>query len=294
MKKIFLFGLIGVTILSSCKKSDDGNGGGVTVGGPQITATAFINAHAAGSKLNGYRLDSGIVAFPVSGSSLTYNYANVPKGTPWSDTLKTPATAFASATYMSGANLNLFGQNATFFRYFKVDNSSWTILGDEVSAINVTIPGTGTLTSNAQNSAKSPAQLLASFPINYADSFQQSSTSVLNFNAAATVSGFAITGPVAVTQATTTTSKNFAWGTLNLKGYSTALDCVVQKYTTSIKTSATSTNPLLNSVIPQVLSSFGIDPNTPVVTTSYRFWAVGKGLVMTVNADGTANVTTGL
>jgi hypothetical protein len=293
MKKIFLLGLIAMIAFTSCTKSDDGNGG-TTVGGPQITATAFVNSHTAGSKLNGYRLDSGIIAFPVAGSGLTYNYANVPTGTPWSDTLKTPAAAFAGATYMSGANLNLFGQSAYFFRYFKVDNSSWTILGDAVSAINVTIPSTGTLTSNAQNSAKSPAQLLANFPINYADSFQQTSTSVLNFNATATVSGFAINGPVAVSQTTTTTSKNFAWGTLNIKGYSTALDCVVQKYTTSVKTNATSTNVLLNSVIPQVLSSFQIDPNTPVVTTSYRFWAAGKGLVMTLNADGTANVTTGL
>lgn len=294
MKKI-LFAFIAIASITSCKKDDDGGSGSTGNGGPQITSATFQTQFGAGAKLSGYTVDSGIIAIPVSGASQNYNYANITMGAAWKDTLKAPGTAFTGATYMQGASLNLLNQNASFFRYFKVDNSSWTILGDAVSAVNVAIPGTGSLSSAAQNSAKTPNQTLVNFPVSYTDSFNQVSNSELNFTASATVPVFgSITGPLTVKQETTVTSKNLAWGTLKLKGYTDSMQCVVQKYTTSVKTNFSSTNALISGMIDQILSQVtngAVTNNQVVTTTMYRFWAANKGLVMTLNADGTANVT---
>ena len=292
MKKIFLILLISTTIFS-CKK-DDGSGNPTGSGGLQITSATFQAQFGAGAKLSGYTVDSGVIKIPVTGANLAYNYANITMGAAWKDTLKIPGTAFSGATYMSGSSLNLFGQAASFFTYYKIDNNSWTVLGDDVSAINATIPGTGSISSAAQTSARTPIQTMVNFPISYTDSFQQASTSSLSFAASATIPGIPlpINGPVTITQTTTATSKNLAWGTLKLKGYTDSMQCVVQKYTTSTSTSGSSTNPLLSAAIPQVLASAGIDPTKPTVVTTYRFWVANKGLVMTLNSvNGKAYVS---
>jgi hypothetical protein len=296
MKKIFLMAIVAASIVS-CKK-DDGVNGGSGSGGPQITSATFQTQYSAGAKFAGYTVDSGIISTPLSGANQSYNYANITMGAAWKDTLKTPGTNFSGATYMQGASLNLLNQNAAFFRYYKVDNTNWTILGDAVSAVNVNIPGTGSLSSSAQNSAKSPNQILVNFPVSYTYSFSQVSNSELNFTASATVPVFGSkTGPLTVKQETTITSKNLSWGTLKLKGYTDSMQCVVQKYTTSVKTNFSSTDVLINGLIDQILNqvtSGAVNNNQVVTTTMYRFWVANKGLVMTLNANGTANVTTGL
>lgn len=281
--------------ISSCKKDDNNGGGTTTPGGPQITATAFIGNHTAGSKLAGYRLDSGIVAIPTSGGSLSFNYASVPTGTPWADTLKTPTNTvdYAGATYTNGINQSMFGTNLSIFRYFQLTSSTWAIMGDDYDATTITIPTVGTASLAKQAVKLTPNQTLASFPINYADSFAQTSTGQLTFNANVTTP-VALNGPITVNQSIAVKSKNFAWGTLKIKGYSDSLQTVVQKYTTAITNNFTSTNPLISLALPGMLSNFGITNNQTITTTAYRFWVPNKGLVMTLNADGSATVTTGL
>jgi len=310
MKKILLFGLVGVVVLNSCKKSDDGNGGSGTTGGPQIASTTFIANHSAGSKPSGYRLDSGSIKTPVVGVNLAFNYDTVTKRGNWSDTFKTPLNTadFSTATYMTGVNQQLLGQNISLNQYFQVSSSSWLNLGNYMgTALNAPIPSIGSISVPVQAAKQNSGLILANFPVSYGDSIAQTSTNVVTakVTASTTVSGpGGVQVPVnlnneslTITQTTTVASKNICWGTLTLKDYTGSMQVVVQKYTTSIKTDlAFPNNPLYNAAIGAFLSSgnLGITNGQVVTQTAYRFWAVGKGLVMTVNADGTANVTTGL
>jgi len=294
---------------TSCTKSDDGNGG-TTVGGPQITATAFATNHSAGSKISGYKLDSGSIKTPVAGTSLSFNYDTVTKRGNWSDTFKTPLNTadFSTATYMTGVNQQLLGQNISLNQYFQVSSSSWLNLGNYMgTALNAPIPSIGSISVPVQAAKQNPALILVNFPVSYGDSIAQTSTNVVTakVTASTTVSGpGGVQVPVnlnneslTITQTTTVASKNICWGTLLLKDYTGPMQVVVQKYTTSIKTDlAFPNNTLYNLAINGFLSSanLGITNGQVITQTSYRFWAAGKGLVMTLNADGTANVTTGL
>jgi len=296
MSKNIYFYVFAFLIVTSCKKSDDNNGSATpTATGPQITANAFINSHLSGSKLEGYRLDSGIISVPTSTSGFTFNYLSVPNGTAWKDTLKavTNTTDFPNATYTNGINQTMLGTNLSIFRYFKVSNTAWTIMGDDYGAATISIPTLGTASLAKQAVKLTPNQTLASFPINYRDSFAQTCSGQLTFNANIT-SPIALNGPITVNQSTSVKSNNIAWGTMKIKGYADSLSTVIQKYSTDITTNFSSTNPLINAVLPQLLSNFGMTNNQTISTTSYRYWVVGKGLVMTLNADGTATVTTGL
>ncbi len=295
MNKKLLTVLGVIVILASCKK-DDNNGGGGVSGGIQITGAVFLNSHAPGVKHNNYRLDSGVVASPVAGTSLSFNYSNVSDTAKWSDTLLTPTnlTAFPSAKYMVGFNQSTLGQNISLNRYYEATTSAWNILGDDYGALNVTV-SQGSLAIAAQAVHATPVQTLANFPISYGDSIKQTSVSVLNATATAAVPIFGtITGPLTVTQTTTVNSKNMAWGTLKLKGYTDSMSVVVQKYITDVKTDITSTNATISALIPTILSQYGGTNGQVNTITTYRFWAKDKGLVMTLNSNGTANVTTGL
>ncbi len=295
MKKILSLGFFVVIAFSSCKKNDDNGSGSTGSSAPQVSATAFISNHLAGSKLSGYRLDSGIIAIPTAGTNLRFDYASVPNGTPWSDTLKTPTNTvdYAGATYTNGLTQSMFGTNLSIFRYFKVSSTAWTVMGDDYSAATISIPTVGTASLAKQAVKSTPNQTLANFPVNYADSFVQTSASQLTFNASVTTP-VALNGPITVNQSIAVNSKNLAWGTLKVKGYTDSLQTVVQKYTTAITNNFTSTNPLISLALPSLLSSFGITNNQTITTTAYRFWVPNKGLVMTLNADGSATVTTGL
>jgi hypothetical protein len=281
-----------VAILSSCKKSDDG-GSTNTAGasGPQITATAFISNHSAGSKLAGYYLDSGSIKFPVSGTNLSFKYDTVTIKGNWGDTLKSPLNTvdFAGATYMRGINQQILNQSVALNQYFQVTSSNWVLMGSYLDLpLNISIPSVGSIALPAQASKQVASLILASFPINYNDSVNQTSTNAIT----ATASASGITGPITISQETKLNSKNIAWGSLKLKGYADSMQVVIQKYTTVTSTNITSTNPLLSLAIPSIISNYGLDK--PVTTTLYRYWAKDKGLVMTLNADGTANITTGL
>jgi hypothetical protein len=303
MKKIFLLGLIAMIAFTSCTKSDDGNGG--TTVGPQITNTTFATNHSAGSKIGGYKLDSGSIKIPVAGTSLSFNYDTVTKRGNWSDTFKTPLNTadFSTATYMTGVNQQLLGQNISLNQYFQVSSSSWLNLGNYMgTALNAPIPSIGSISVPVQAAKQNPALILVNFPVSYGDSIAQTSTNVVTakVTASTVISGFPVNlnnESLTITQTTTVASKNICWGTLLLKDYMGPMQVVVQKYTTSIKTDlAFPNNPLYNAAISAFLSSgnLGITNGQVITQTSYRFWAAGKGLVMTLNADGTANVTTGL
>lgn len=295
MYKKLLTIVIGIAALSSCKKDDGGGGSGPTVvSGPQVVATGFIGNYGAGAKLGGYMLDSGVIKVPASDTGLTFNYGSVSTANPWKDTLKTPGAAFSSATYMRGASLALTGQNVSLNRYFQLSTTNWLELGDDYSALSLTIPmGTGNFP--AQTAAKVSSQVLASFPLQYGDSSQQVCNSQIYFDVTTTVPVLGtISGPVLVKQETTVKSRNMAWGTLNIAGYATPLQAVVQRYTTSVKTNFSSTSATIGALIPTMLSTYGITNDQVITTTLYRFWVPNKGLVMTLNADGTATVTTGL
>ena len=296
MNKKLLAVLACIVILNSCKKDDNNNGGGSTSSGVQITGAVFLSSHTPGVKHSNYRLDSGVVAFPTAGTSLSFNYSNVSDTAKWSDTLLAPTnlTAFPAATYMVGFNQSTLGQNISLNRYYQATTSSWNILGDDYGALNVTV-AQGSLAIAAQAVKATPVQTLANFPISYGDSIKQTSVSVLNATASATVPILgSITGPLTVTQTTTVNSKNFAWGTLKLKGYSDSMSVVVQKYSTDVKTDISSSNPTISALIPTILSQYGGTNGQTVTITTYRFWAKDKGLVMTLNSNGTANITTGL
>ena len=75
MNKKLLTILSLVIAISSCKKNDD-NSGGTVNGSPQITAAAFVSSHSAGSKLGGYRLDSGSIKFPSPIANTFFNLLN--------------------------------------------------------------------------------------------------------------------------------------------------------------------------------------------------------------------------
>src|ERR1043166_5622910 len=116
MKRVFIGWLL-ISGLLSCHK--DVNNGTATTG-PQITSATIINSMQPNTKIDGYMLDSGIISSPDGGTNLQLDYANVPAGMPWSDSLKIPANTvhYPTATYMTGVNQNLLGQTIIANEYF--------------------------------------------------------------------------------------------------------------------------------------------------------------------------------
>ena len=292
-----------ISIFSSCKK-DEGTGNNASGnGGPQITATAFINSHTPGTKQNNYMLDSGIIKTPTTAANLVLDYSAVTQGANWADTFKTPnnPASFPSATYMRGVNQQIIGQTIALNQYYQISTNSWTNLGNYIGTpVNIAIPTIGSIILPVQAAKQSPALVLANFPIVYNDSFNLSTTNAINSNVTAsiTVSGFPVNlnnEPLTTTLSSTIKSKNIAYGTLQLKGYIGTMQVVIQKYTVTEKTDFAFSNALYNLALNSILSSnFGITNGQTITYTTYRFWAVDKGLVMTLNANGTANVTVGL
>lgn len=291
-----------IAIFSSCKKDDGGDVGGTT-GGPQITATAFINNHTAGSKPNGYTLDSGIIKMPTASTNLVLDYSTVTQGANWADTLKAPnnPTSFPNATYMRGVNQQIIGQTIALNQYYQLSANSWTNLGNYIGTpVNIAIPTIGAINLPVQAAKQNPAIVLANFPIVYNDSFNVNSINAItsNVTATTTVSGFPITlnnEPLTTTLTSTIKSKNIAYGTLQLKGYTGTMQVVIQKYTFTEKTNFAFANSLYNLALNSILSTnFGITNDQTITYSTYRFWAVDKGLVMTLNNNGIAYVTLGL
>lgn len=272
MKKI-LFVALAIASITSCKKDD---GGGNTAVNVAIT---------------GYKLDSGIISLPSASASLALDYSNVSTANAWNDTQRIATNAaFVGATYMTSANTTLLGQTIGISTYYKKDASIWSELGDDFgNNVNLSLGGiSATITNGAM--VKSPALTLANLPVNYNDSFQSNANSSLNLNA--TYGGATI--PVTVNLATTGKSKNISTGTLKLNGYSGTMNVVVQKYTRTVATSV-STNPLFQSTLNGLLNTYGFTNGQQTITlTEYRYWVAGKGLVMTLYANGQAYVTTGL
>ena len=299
-----------VALLGSCKK-DDGGGGGNGSGDPQITSADFTLHHTANSQASGYLLDSGIIKIPTASTSLALDYSTVIKGANWSDSFKTPAntTDYSTATYMRGISQQILGQSLSLNQYYKVSSSNWTNLGSYLgTAANITIPTIGTINVPVQAAKQTPEIPLVNFPIAYGDSIGATSANVITTQVTGTVTIPATpplttpttitlnNEPLTITQTTTVNSKNMAWGTMQLKDYTGSMQVVVQRYKTAIKTDFNfPNNPLYNLALNSILTTtFNTTNGQTVTLTSYRFWVPGKGLVMTLNTDGSANVTTGL
>lgn len=303
MKKIVFF-LLATSFIISCKKDDGGNGGGTTntSNSPVITSASVAANFSAGKVLSGYITDSNAVAVPTADTGAVYNYASIAMPTPWKDTLQTPNNPanYSSATYMSGLNQQAVGISLVFNQFYQVSSSSWLNLGSYTNGLTATIPNpldttkTIVLTVPAQAAKKIASQVLVNFPISYNDSITQTSSDTVKAQAAATYMGFPVNGNIFTTQTTTVKSKNIAWGTLKLNGYADSMKVVVQKYTESIKTDITTDNAAISAFLNPILTQMQITNGQTVTLTSYRFWAVGKGLVMTLNANGKATVTIGL
>ena len=263
---------------------------------PQITSADIIKTFKANSIVTGYRLDSGRIIVPTATTNFSLNYANVIMGAAWKDTLiaATNLTSFPTATFARSLNQQALGQSISLAEHYQVSSTNFLDLGSNYATpLSITV-AQGSLTIPAQAVKQNPSLILVNFPIAYNDSISQTCSSVLNATATANVFGQVISGPVTTTQTTTVTSKNIAWGSFKINGYSDSLNTVIQKYTTSIKTDITSTNALISGLIPQILNQYNVTNGQTVTLTTYRFWVAGKGLVMTLNADGTATVTTGL
>jgi hypothetical protein len=279
-----------VALISSCKKDDNGTGNSSGNGSPQITSADITKTYKAGAIIGGYSVPTGVLAIPTSGTNKTFDYSSNPTTTLWTQTLGTPTNAsFSGATYTIGGSAPIGTTNITAYRYFQINTNNWNIMGNAYDAASITIPGTGTANIPSQASASSPAQIFVNFPISYADSFKQVCTSSLNFSAMVTGVPFPL--PAEVKQEITVDSKVIAWGNLKLSGYADSVKTEVQQYKTSIKT-----NYLLSGAAAPatLLAALGVVDGQVVNNTIYRFWVPGKGLVMTINEDGSGTVTTGL
>ena len=281
--------ILSIGLIQACSKSNNGSGSGGNTA-PKVTSADLIKTYKANGTASGYRLDAGIVQIPLSGTNKSFNYSNNPTGTPWTETFGTPTvSAFSGATYTIGFTNNLGGQTLAISRYYQINTSSWSVMGDYYSAATLSIPGTGTAAIPAQAVAQTPTLILANLPITYGDSTNQTCNSKLTFSA--TLTGFPFPLPGEIRQEIKTTNNVFAWGNLKVRGYTDSMPTVVQRFVTSIKTNYF----LSGSPAPTaLLNSLGVTDGQIVNNTAYRFFVPGKGLVMTVNADGSATVTTGL
>lgn len=283
-------------VLISCQKDDSTNGNSTSDTGPQITNSTVIASLQPNTKSEGYRLDSGIIDVPDPGINLSFNYANVAAGVAWSDSLKAPVnlTDYPASTYMTGINQSVLGQSFAINQYFQLSNTNWSNLGGYFgSAFNFSYSGYS-LNVPSQATKNNPVQTLVNFPIKYNDSINQSSASVFTIQIGATISGISISGPLTTNTITTVKSKNIAFGYLKLRGYTDSMQVVVQKYSTEVKTSFSSINILINSLLTTVLSQFNLSNNQTVYSTEYNFWAKDKGLVMRRQGNGVAYIRTGL
>jgi hypothetical protein len=294
MKNLLVFFLL-TQLFVSCQKELSGEGSNINTV-PIISSNTVISSLQPNTKRLGYMLDSGIIALPNESANQKFDYSLVPNGTPWSDSLKQPenVTAFPTASYMTGFNLDILGQSINGNEYFQLSNSQWSNLGNYFSpAINIDLQGYS-LNIPAQASKNNSAQILVNFPIAYNDSFNQTSTSAFTFDAGGTFNGFTFSGPITITTSTKIISNNIGYGNLKIRGYTDSMAVVVQRYTTTVTNSFSSTNFLINSLLSGLISQAGVDPNQSIITTEYRFWAVNKGLVMQLTANGMAFVRTGL
>lgn len=283
-------------LFTSCQKELSGDGGGASSISPVITSADVAASIQPDSSISGYVLDSGIISIPIAGIDQRFDYSGVPNGRPWTDTLKAPENLadYPNATYMTGLNLDILGQNISGNLYYQLSNTQWSNLGSYFSpGINVDLQGYA-LNIPAQASKSNPPQTLVNFPITYNDSINQSSSSAFTFEAGGSFNGFTFSGPITITISTQVKSNNLAYGNLTLRGYNDWMGVVVQRYSTTVTTTFSSTNFIINTLLNGLLTQLGVDPNQSITATEYRFWAVNKGMVLSIAADGSAYVRTGL
>ncbi|NOT52569.1 MAG: hypothetical protein HOP10_14990 [Chitinophagaceae bacterium] len=296
MKKL-IYLLCLVLLMASCQKEIDwGSDNPSADNSYDVAGSTVVTSMPPNSRINGYLLDSGIVAVPDSGINLRFDYANVPDNVTWSDSLKTPVNLadYPQARYMVGFSQSLAGQAVTANEYFSLNTTDWNDLGGYFNpAINISQGGFG-IDIPQQANKNNPAQTLVKFPVKYKDSINQSVNSSVNLQISGNFSGIPFNGPLTISLATVVNSKNIGYGYLKLKGYPDSLRVVVQRYATSITTTFSSTNFLINTLLATLLSQAGIPNGQTITTTVYRFWAKNKGLVMTREANGMARVRTGL
>lgn len=294
-KSIYLLCL--VFIVASCQKEIDWSTNGPTVDNNyDVAGSTVVTSMPSNTRINGYLLDSGVIAVPDSGANLRFDYANVPDNQTWNDSLKTPANTvdYPNAKYMIGISQSVAGQTLSANEYFSLSTSSWNDLGGYFSpAVNISQGGFG-IDIPQQAAKNNPAMTLVNFPVKYKDSIAQTTSNSINIQISGNFSGIPFNGPLNIATGTVVKSKNIGYGYLKLKGYTDSLRVVVQRYTTSITTTFSSTNILINTLLATLLSQVGIPNGQTITTTVYRFWAKGKGLVMTREADGSARVRTGL
>jgi hypothetical protein len=296
--KTFFFLLCLVVFISSCQKEIDGsqNNNEDPSVGFEVAGSTVVSSMPSNIRTNGYLLDSGVVAVPDSGINLRFDYANVPDNVTWSDSLKTPVNLvdYPQARYMVGFSQSLAGQTLTANEYFSLNTTDWNDLGGYFSpAINISQAGFG-IDIPQQANKNNPAQTLVKFPVKFNDSINQTISSSINLQISGTFSGLPFSGPLNIGVGTTVKSKNIGYGYLKLKGYADSMRVVVQRYSTSITTTFSSMNPIINVLLPTLLSQIGISNGQTVTTTVYRFWAKNKGLVMIREANGSARVRAGL
>jgi hypothetical protein len=296
MKKL-IYLLCLVFIVASCQKEIDWSTNNPAADNSyDVAGSTVVTSMPANIRISGYFLDSGVVAVPDSGINLRFDYANVPDNQTWNDSLKTPAntTDYPQAKYMTGISQSLAGQTLSANEYFSLSTSSWNDLGGYFSPATSFSQGGFGIDIPQQANKNNPAQTLVNFPVKYKDSINQSVNSSVNLQISGNFSGIPFNGPLTISLATVVNSKNIGYGYLKLKGYTDSLRVVVQRYTTSVTTTFSSTNIIINTLLATLLSQVGIPNGQTITTTVYRFWAKNKGLVMTREANGVARIRTGL
>jgi hypothetical protein len=293
--KLLIISILVIAIIGSCQQEVTNNNT-AAANSPQIASATVANSMRPNTKISGYLLDSGIIEAPVAGINLRFDYTNVPAGTPWNDSLKSPGnlTDYPAATYMTGLNQNILGQSIAVNQYFGLSSASWDNLGGHSGTdINLNISGYS-LSVPRQAAKKNPVQTLVNFPIKYNDSIKQVCSSAFTIQIGGTINGININGPLTTTTTTTVSGKNIAYGYLKLRGYTDSMQVIVQRYSTAVKTTFSSSNIIINSLPAIVLDQLNLPNDQTTYITEYRYWAKDKGLVLRREGNGVAYVRTGL
>ena len=297
MKKIIL-SFITISLLTiSCKKTDTTPAASTT---PVINSDAGLKNYPSNGTVVGYTFDINKVPTPVAGENLVYDYSTLTKKANTSFTFGNVInSAFAGSTSSYDQTLKFnsgSGQVSTSATNFYTVNSTVSSnMGYSFAALTTNYPSIGgTVSYPNQNVVYAPGINLARFPMKYTDAYNQTVNSKTIFTANAPAAG--INNAAGEYRDTSTiTVDHFAWGTLQLNGYTGTMQVLVQK-----SVEIAQRNYFLNlggGMMPapaQVLTGLGLTDGSVVISTVYKFWVPGKGVVMVVQSDGSGTVFTGL
>jgi|SRR5579875_2003234 len=292
-----LFFLSIVAIIASCKKDNSGSSNNNNGQAPVVTSSAMADFKAGGS-VNFFEvnLSQTPITVPAPGANQTWNFSNLAVQNQYTTTYNnvTSNAAFSTATYVRSV-VDSFGTGATGVAvnstyYYEVGTGGWAFLGRSIPQLTLNYPALGgSLNFPAQNVVLSVKNYEANFPLHYNDSSSVSNiTETYNFTATAPA---LLLNNTPGTEVTTTSYKNnvIAWGTLQLKGYSTPLAVLVEKRTVTQVSNYT----LGGQPAPAALLSLAGLANGQVYTyTYYNFFSPTIGYVgeVTLNSSGTAVV----